>query len=133
MSATKSGGYGTTLWHHDLDCGHVLSHRRRIPDGKQVFCDTCASIKAEVAALEALPPLVEWVPDPVEPVVTELDAQPSSEAEALELAARYRAALAGSFGLPLEAVEVAVAGSRILGARILLDLPALQRLGKDLT
>lgn len=111
----------------------MLSTRRRLPDGKQVDCESCAAIRAEVAALDALPAPLDWVPDPVEPEVTAFEPPISSEAEALELAARYRAALAGRLRIPLEAVEVAVAGSRIVGASVLLDREAVFRLGNDLT
>lgn len=92
-------GYGTTLWHHRLDCGHVEVRKRRAP-AAQVGCVRCEA-GGQVEAVV-----------PVGPV----SAEATFDAEVAVLRAR----LAGALGVPADTVSIQVEGSRVAGALVLL-------------
>jgi hypothetical protein len=96
----KTGGYGTTVWHHRLDCGHVERRKRRRPDD-EVGCTTCERTAVEVASLPA---------DEVTPVL-------DVEVQGVLLRARLAAALR----LPPDVVTIQLNVNRVAGALILLD------------
>lgn len=110
--AWSTGGYGTTVWHHLLECGHVESRRRRWAK-PSMACTVCDQ-------LAALPPpdtpdVTQHLPDPDgEPV------GPDRVAGQLETAARWRAGIAARLGIPPDQVEVGVEDGAVAGAVVFL-------------
>lgn len=95
-----SSGYGTTLWHHELACGHVEVRKRRAP-AAEIGCVRCeAGTAVERAA-----------PDPGVSLEASFDAD----------LAVLRARLAVALRVPPDAVSIQVDGTRIAGALVLLD------------
>jgi hypothetical protein len=105
----KTGDYGTTIWHHRLECGHV-EQRRRKPVAQEIACTHCE------------------VRDQVETVapITHTDAHAMVMADS----AIVRAQIAGAFQVPLDAVVVQVQIDRIAGALVLLDPRQIQEIIK---
>jgi hypothetical protein len=104
----RTGEYATTLWHHELDCGHLESRKRRAP-AAQIGCLRC----------EAGTALARAVPLPEEATL------PDSAASLDADAAVVRARLAAALGVPLDAVRVEQDLRRIVGALVLLDPPLI--------
>ena len=100
----KTGDYGTSLWHHKLECGHVETRKRRRPT-EWVGCVRC---EAETA-------IRRDVPLPEEDVIINRAASLETDAAVL------RAKLAGAFGLTPDSVTVQISGDRIAGALVFLD------------
>lgn len=92
-------GYGTTLWHHRLECGHVEVRKRRAP-APQIGCVRCEA----GGQAEAVGPL------------TPVNDEASFDAEVAVLRAR----LAGVLGVPPDTVSIQVDGARVAGALVLL-------------
>lgn len=96
----KTGDYGTTIWHHRLECGHVEERKRRRPS------DEIGCVRCEMGeGLERL--TAPGAPDPADSV--DLDA------------AVLRAHLASGLGVPLDAVSIQMSGGRLVGALVVLD------------
>lgn len=98
----KTGAYGTTVWHHRLDCGHVEARKRRAPAG-EIGCLRC---EARVQ-MEADTPVTVA---PASPEAT-LDSD----------VAILRARVASALGIPVDSVTVQVQLDRIAGALIFLE------------
>lgn len=95
----KEGGYGTTVWFHELDCGHITTARRRWPkpDMDCGVCDQLAALPPE----ESVPPLLEEAFDAEQPAVT-----PDEMARLLEGEAILRLRVAARLGVTPESVRV---------------------------
>lgn len=106
----KTGEYATTLWHHQLTCGHIEVRKRRAP-APQIGCVRC---EAGAAAARTVPPPETDHEVALDPAVT-LDVE----------AMVVQAHLAAGFGVPLDAVRVEVSRERIAGAVVLLDPPLI--------
>jgi|GEM_PF-6031086 hypothetical protein len=119
----KTGGYGTTVWHNPLDCGHVLSRKRRLPPGIEVDCPECDEDSETRAALEAMPdpsvtPVLAADNTAILPGYANPDVDPVSSA--LEWAAFSRAAIAHGLGLDPEQVDVVAGDAGIEGGIVVL-------------
>lgn len=102
-----SSGYGTTLWHHELACGHVEVRKRRAP------ADEIACLRCEAgSAVERVAPEVG------------VSLEASFDADLAVLRARLAAALR----VPVDAVSIQVDGARVAGALVLLDPRHIQDL-----
>ena len=106
----RTGGYGTTVWFHELSCGHIVPARRRSPK-PTLPCATCDQLavlpvvdEAVVADRDDPPARVEV---PVDPWAGDLEAE-----------ARWRAMLAARFGVDTVAVAVVVVDGRPVGATV---------------
>ena len=53
--AWKTGGYGTTIWHQQLDCGHVMSKKRKLKPGVEVDCPECRELEEQRRSFERMP------------------------------------------------------------------------------
>lgn len=93
-------GYGTTLWHHELACGHIEVRKRRAATS-EIACLRC---EAETQVEKAI-----FAPE------VSLDASFDSDLAVL------RARLAAALRVPVDAVSIQVDGTRIAGALVLLD------------
>lgn len=113
------GGYGTTRYHHTLECGHT-EVRRRPASAPTLGCLRCA----ETARLEQM--LVDLADTPDTPDLVSVDA--SIEVEI----ARLRAGLAGMLLIDLDDVsmQVSVDGSttRLQGAYVWVSADSLKAL-----
>lgn len=97
----RTGDYATTLWHHELDCGHIEVRKRKAP------ASTMGCVRCEASeAVEAHDP-TEVVPD----VFVSVDAD----------AAILRVRIASALGVPPDAVSVEVGVGKVLGALVFLD------------
>lgn len=103
----KTGDYGTTVWHHRLECGHV-EQRKRKPVAAEIACTRC-EVRDQVE--QATP-------------ATYTDTHTIAMADA----AIVRAQIAGAFRIPLDAVAVQVEVDRIAGALVLLDPRQIQEI-----
>lgn len=103
----KTGDYGTTVWHHRLECGHI-EQRKRKPVAAEIACTRC---EARDQVEQASP-------------VTYTDAHAVTTADA----AIVRAQIAGAFRIPLDAVAVQMEVDRIAGALVLLDPRQIQEI-----
>ena len=95
----RDGGYGTTVWFHELSCGHIVTGRRRSP--KPVLpCAVCDQ-------LAALPPEEDFTvagvdfDRPVEPAPN-----PDETARLLEQEVLLRLRLASTLGVTPDSVAV---------------------------
>lgn len=95
----KEGGYGTTVWFHELDCGHISTSRRRFskPEISCGVCDQLAGLPPE----EPGPPLLDETPQAEESTVT-----PDETARLLEGEAVLRLRVAARLGVTPESVRV---------------------------
>lgn len=113
----KTGGYGSTVWFHELVCGHVVPARRRSPKPSLpcAVCDQLADLPGDT------------VPDVVvrdEPAGT-VDTPVDRWAGDLEAEARCRAVVAARFGVPVESVVVHVDRGSPVGATVFLTADQL--------
>jgi hypothetical protein len=95
----KEGGYGTTVWFHELSCGHIVTGRRR--STKPVLpCSTCDQ-------LSSLPP-EDITPDDFDerPAPSDLPVTPDETARLLESEVMLRLRLAGLLGIPVDSISV---------------------------
>jgi hypothetical protein len=106
----RTGGYGTTVWFHELACGHVVPARRRSPK-PALPCAVCDQLAALPAGDDT--PVVER-DDPAPRAEVHLDPWAGD----LEAEARCRAAIAARFGVTPDAVVVAVVDGRPVGATV---------------
>lgn len=106
----KTGDYGTTLWHHELDCGHLEVRKRRAP-ADDIGCERC---EQTAALARTVPPEHTDHDIVVDPAVV------------LDVEAMFvQAQLAAGLGVPLDAVRVEVSLEKIMGAVILMDPPLI--------
>lgn len=130
VSAWKTGGYGTTMWHHELECGHVASSRRRAPEGKMLECRECLDELAGARRIASLPDPEETEPLSHAPE-TAPGAEPDGLASQLEWVSMAAAVIAAELRIPREQVEVVVSDDGSLaGGRVILtpsDVAALLR------
>jgi hypothetical protein len=100
----KTGDYGTSLWHHKLECGHIETRKRRRP-AEFIGCVRC----------EAGDSIRRDVPLPEEDILVNQVASLDTEAAIL------RAKLAGALRVSPDSVTVQVLGDRVAGALVFLD------------
>ena len=117
----KTGGYGTTMWHHRLGCGHVYSSRRR-DDKPSRPCVECVAL----AQLPPEEPLIELgaveEPEPIEvPVVPQAQDQTGT----------IRDAVASALGIASGDVHVTMDGEVCSSALVWLDAASISRLVND--
>lgn len=98
----RTGDYATTLWHHELDCGHIEVRKRKAPAALMgcVRCEATETVDQTVPADEVLPD-----------VLVSVDAD----------AAILRARLASALRVPPDAVTVQVGIGKVMGALVFLD------------
>ena len=94
VSITKLGRYGKVVWAHQLICGHTVTRKRKSPTGV-IGCDKCIDAEEYEEFNESLGT----------PLETPID-DGLSEAEAKAM--KYKAILAGRFGIPSEQIDVSV-------------------------
>lgn len=105
VAVWKDGSYGTTVWFHELSCGHIVTDRRRSkkPELPCVTCDQLSSLPLE----EDIAVQVVDVDRSSEPGVT-----PDETARLLESEAHLRVRLAARLGVTVESIRfVEFAGS----------------------
>ena len=132
----KTGGYGTTVWHNPLDCGHVLSRKRRLPPGIEVACSECDEEAQARAALESMPdPGVTPVLPADGPSILPRYAAPEVDpvSSALEWAAFSRAAIAHGLGIDPEQVDIVAGDSGVEGGIVVLGPSDVYALVERLT
>lgn len=100
VKAWKTGGYGTTVWFHELDCGHIVTARRRstkpsLPCG---VCDQLSTLPAEEGDR------VDLVDDAL-PVVELRTVDTDDVSRALEREAVMRVRVADRLGVPVDSVR----------------------------
>ncbi len=98
-----TGAYGTTVWHHRLDCGHVEGRKRKAP-ASEIGCLRCEAQDA----IERQTPIATASPA-------------NAEAQLGADAAILRARIAGALGLPVYSVTVELSVDRVAGAVIFLE------------
>jgi hypothetical protein len=115
IDIVRSGGYGTTRYHHRLACGHTEIRRRPAP-ATTLGCERCAlDVLVErrtSEALAALPP-------------TEAVSLVSVEASVEVDAARLRAGLAALLKVDLDDVVMHTTTTSITGASVWISAAAL--------
>ncbi len=94
VSITKLGHYGKVVWAHQLICGHTVTRKRKSPTGI-IGCIKCIDAEDFEELSESL----------AIPQETPID-DGLSEAEAKGM--KYKAILAGRFGIPVEQIDVSV-------------------------
>jgi hypothetical protein len=94
----KEGSYGTTVWFHQLSCGHVSTARRRStkPALPCAVCDQLSSLPEETG--------VELLDAP--PVADEHRVTPDETARLLEEEALLRVRVASALRVPVDSVSV---------------------------
>lgn len=119
--AWKTGGYGTTIWHQQLDCGHIMSKKRKLKPGVEVDCPECRELKEQRRSFERMPdPEVTDTSRHEYIEATVLGPDLDSVSAALERAAFSRAAIAHGLGVMVEQVEIVVGDTGIEGGMIVL-------------
>lgn len=134
LEVVKVGDWGEVVYHHRLSCGHTETRKRQSPAG-HIACSGCV-IAREFAqnGPSGLPGAsVGGGAVSVADLDLVVDEFGSVEAEAQRIAA----GLAARFGVPVEAVDVAISaqggGSEVAYAVVFLDAPTARRLSNDLT
>ena len=94
VSITKLGRYGKVVWAHQLICGHTVTRKRKSPTGV-IGCVKCMDA-------EEFEELNESLGTPLESPID--DGLSEAEAKAM----KYKAILAGRFGIPSEQIDVSV-------------------------
>jgi len=131
-SAWKTGDYGTTVWHHKLGCGHVVSRKRFLPEGRALDCTQCDEDKRAQEELDSMPD--PEVPIPVSHAPeTAPEVEPDQQAAALEWAQLARAVIASGFQIDPEQVQVVAGDEGIQGGIIMLTPRDVENLLKKLT
>jgi hypothetical protein len=109
-SVTRHGSYGTTWWHHTLECGHTERRKRPAPYGV-IGCAECER-QTILAVLDG----------PTSDDLAAIDAGVEVEA------ARLRATLARSLGVDPDAIDVQIrstpTGLQITGVVVWLPMGA---------
>jgi hypothetical protein len=98
----RTGAYGTTVWHHRLDCGHVEARKRRAPAG-EIGCLRCEARQQ----VEAETPATAITTSPEATLGTDV--------------AILRAHLASRLGVPVDSVTIQIALDKVAGALIFLE------------
>jgi hypothetical protein len=131
-SAWKTGDYGTTVWHHKMGCGHVVSQKRRLAEGRDLDCTQCDE---DVRAQEQL----DSMPDPEAPVTdshapeTAPEVELDDHAAALEWAQMARAVIASTFRIDPEQIQIVAGDKGIEGGIIVLTPKDVNNLLNGLT
>jgi hypothetical protein len=119
--AWKTGGYGTTVWHQRLDCGHVMSKKRKLKPEVDIDCPECQELEEQRRSFEGMPdPEVTDAGQHEYIEATVLGPDLDSVSSALERAAFSRAAIAHGLGVMVEQVEIVVGDTGIEGGMIVL-------------
>lgn len=118
----KTGGYGTTLWHHRLECGHVISQQRKSPKD-ELDCSDCD-------LMESLPEEDPTGIDPIEEIMTFLE-EPAvfdQAATSLDQESRAIVLIAARFEVDPTAVRVFFEEGRAQGGLVYLDADLVSRI-----
>ena len=94
VSITKLGRYGKVVWAHPLICGHTVTRKRKSPTGV-IGCVKCIDAEEFEEFNESLGTPLE---SPIDDGLSEAEAK----------AMKYKAILAGRFGIPSEQIDVSV-------------------------
>ena len=94
VSITKLGRYGKVVWAHQLICGHTVTRKRKSPTGV-IGCVKCIDAEEFEEFNESLGTPLE---SPIDDGLSEAEAK----------AMKYKAILAGRFGIPSEQIDVSV-------------------------
>jgi hypothetical protein len=129
-SSWKTGGYGTTVWHHRLSCGHVETRKRRVVD--ELDCSQCDEESRAREQLDSMPDPEAPVPDSHAPE-TAPHVEPDAHAAALEWAQMARAVIASAFRIDPEQVQVVAGDEGIEGGIIVLTPKDVNNLLNGLT
>jgi hypothetical protein len=89
----KIGKWGSVTYHHHLSCGHTES-RKRASSTDEIACPWCLKTEAKDKEMKALTR---------NPTVIAFDNELADEEIKIE---RARAAVAGRFGVPQDAVDI---------------------------
>ena len=92
VSITKLGRYGKVVWAHQLICGHTVTRKRKSPTGV-IGCVKCIDAEEFEEFNESLGTPLE---SPIDDGLSEAEAK----------AMKYKAILAGRFGIPSEQIDV---------------------------
>ena len=95
-------GWGTSIWYHKLECGHVEERKRR-GLAEAIGCTRCESI----SGLDLQAPLGDTVVPPVELVD--------------ESIAVMRVKLGIAMNIPADSVSIEVRDEKVAGAMVFLD------------
>jgi len=106
----KTGDYGTTIWHHRLDCGHIEQRKRRRPSD-EIGCVRCEAGDRFERRAGA-------------PLATVLEPEPNLDEEVAVLRAR----LAAGLGVSSDSVSVQMVGGRLAGVLVVLDLEQVREI-----
>lgn len=110
LSVTHVGSYGTTLWLHRLECGHVEKRKRKAP-ASAIGCSVCVDEQRTEAKS-----LVQMMKLPDEEFFT------SSDVEVEDQAYRVAAEIASRLNISSGMVDVQISASsgnlRIMGASV---------------
>lgn len=134
VSAWKTGGYGTTMWHHELDCGHVFSRRKRLPAGNVLpRCEECLEEEAGRSMIGQLPEAEAPEPSGHAPEVSE-PAQPDRLAGQLQAVSMAAAVIAASIGVPNDQVSIHVDDDgSVAGGTVVLAPSDIEKMLRGLT
>jgi len=128
----KTGDYGTTVWHHKLGCGHVVSRKRRVSDGKELDCTQCDEDERAQEELDALPDPVAPTPMSHAPEMAP-EVEPDNEASILAWAQLTRAVIASGLQIDPEQIQIVAGDEGIQGGMIMLTPRDVESLVKKLT
>lgn len=129
-SAWKSGGYGTTVWHHKLSCGHVETRKRQVAD--ELDCSQCEEDARAQEELDSMPDPEAPVPDSHAPE-TAPEVEPDDHAAALEWSQLARAVIASTFRIDPEQIQIVAGDKGIEGGIIVLTPKDVNNLLNGLT
>lgn len=134
VSAWKTGGYGTTMWHHELECGHVFSRKKRIPPGSVAgWCEDCVEDEAGRSRIRELPDAETPETRSHAPETAEM-AEPDGLATQLEAVAMAGAVVAMGLRVPREQVEIHVDDDgSVAGGTVILTPSDIERMLRGLT
>lgn len=126
VESWKTGGYGTTMWHHKLDCGHVTSARRKIPAGKDLECSECDEEAAGLRRISSLPDPEAAIPQSHALEIASTP-EPDDLSRQIEWASMVAAVIAAELRMPRDQVEVVVSDDgSVSGGMIVLTQQDIQ-------
>lgn len=129
-SSWKTGGYGTTVWHHRLSCGHVETRKRKAVD--ELDCAQCDEDSLAREQLDSMPDPEAPIPDSHAPE-TAPNVEPDAHAAALEWAQMARAMIASMFRIDPEQIQIVAGDEGIEGGIVVLTPKDVNNLLNGLT
>ena len=129
----STGGYGTKMWNHELECGHVVSRKKRVEMGGELPCDACSDEERGRERIVALPDpeALETSSDRPE---TSPHAEPDELSAQIEWAAMAAAVVASHVGVTSDQVSIHVSDDgSFAGGSVLLTPADISTMIKRLT